>query len=146
MATFVTRCLSIFYVLIFTVAPKVPKLVVPNFSDLAIKTRHTSSDQKSGTPSSEVHALYLKASRQRIETLHENPAHAAAQNSAAISQCDEKRHFFLNQRDKNYYSSVIEDRSEQWKKAHPVGLPQMPGGEVNMSIVKPCRPPMAALI
>jgi hypothetical protein len=134
MATFVTRCLSIFYVLILTAAPKVPKLVVPNFSDLAIKTRHTSSIQNSGDPSSEVRALYLKGSRQRTETLHENPAQPDALNSAAISQCDEKRHFFLNQRDKIYCSSVIEDRSEQLKKARPVGLPQMSGGEVTITI------------
>jgi hypothetical protein len=134
MTTFVTRCSSIFFVLILTAAPKVPKLVVPNFSDLAIKTRHTSSIQNSGDPSSEVRALYLKASRQRTETLFEKPPQPDALNSAAISQCGEKHRFFLNQRDKIYYSSVIEDRSEQLKKARPVGVPPMSGGEVTITI------------
>jgi len=134
MATFVTRCLSISFVLLLTAVPKVPKLVVPNFSDLTIKTRHTTNDQKSGYPSSEVRALYLKGSRQRTETLFQKPGHNDALNSASISQCDEKRNFFLNQRDKIYYSSVIEDRSEQLKKARPVGLAQMPGGEVTITI------------
>lgn len=134
MATFIAHSFSMLSVLALAAALGLPKFVVPNFSDLAIKTRHTSSDQKTGNPSSEVRALYLKGSRQRIETLHENPAHDDALNSASISQCDEKRHFFLNQRDKIYYSSVIEDRSEQLKKARPVGLPQMPGGEVAITI------------
>lgn len=134
MATFVTRCLSIFFVLILTAAPKVPKMVVPNFFDLAIKTRHTSSVQNSGDPSSDVRALYLKGSRQRTEILFENPAQRGALNSASISQCDAKRYFFLNQRDKIYYSSVIEDRSEQLKKARPVASPRMPGGEVTITI------------
>jgi hypothetical protein len=62
------------------------------------------------------------------------PARADAVNSAAIWQCDEKRSFFLKQRDKIYNSSVIEDRSEQLKKASPVSLPQPFGAEVKITI------------
>jgi hypothetical protein len=133
MATFVTSCLSIF-VLILTAALKVPKLVVPNFPDLAIKTRHTSSDQKSGDQSSQVRALYMKGSRQRTEAVFEKPLQADGMNSASVWQCDEKRYFFLNQRDKIYNSSLIEDRSVQLKKARPVSSPPPSGAEIMITI------------
>jgi hypothetical protein len=129
MATLFGRCFSTFSVLIVSAAVGFPNLVVPNFPDLAIKTRHISGDQLS-----EVRALYLKGSRQRTETIVEKPARADAINSAAIWQWDEKRIFFLNQRDKIYNSSVIEDRSEQLKKSPPVSLTQMSGAEVIVTI------------
>jgi len=129
MATLLARSFIAFSALILAAGVEPPKLVVPNFSDLAIKTRQTSGDA-----SSEVHALYLKGSRQRTESVVEKPARADAINSAAIWQCDEKRSFFLNQRDKIYNSSVIEDRSELLKKSPPVSLTQMSGAEVIVTI------------
>jgi hypothetical protein len=134
MAIETAHCFSIFSVLILAASIAVPNLVVPNFPDLAIKTRHTSSAQKSAHQFSEVRALYLKGSRQRTETTTEKPLRGDEINSAAIWQCDEKRSFFLNQRDKIYNSSVIEDRSEQLKKARPVSVPQMSGAEVTITI------------
>jgi hypothetical protein len=134
MATSLAHCFSIFSLLIFVASVELPKLVVPNFPDLAIKTRHTSGDQKSPGQSSKVRALYLKGSRQRTETTTEKPLRGDEINSAAIWQCDEKRFFFLNRRDKIYNSSVIEDRSEQLKKARPVSVPQMSGAEVTITI------------
>jgi hypothetical protein len=134
MANSLALCFSAVSVLILAASVGLPKLAVPNFPDLAIKTRHTSGDQQSGDRSSEVRALYLKGSRQRTETLQEKPARADALNSASIWQCDEKRYFFLNQRDKIYNASVIEDRSEQLKKASPVSLPQPSGAEVMVTI------------
>jgi len=134
MATSPAHCFGIFSVLILAASVTLPKLVVPNFPDLAIKTRHTSGDQKSAGQFSEIRALYLKGSRQRTETTTEKPLRGDEINSAAIWQCDEKRFFSLNQRDKIYNSSVIEDRSEQLKKAHPVSVPQMSGTEVTITI------------
>jgi hypothetical protein len=134
MATSLAHSFSAFSVFILTLSVGLPKLIVPNFSDLAIKTRHTSGDHKSGDQFSEVRALYLKGSRQRTETVLEKPVRGDEINSAAIWQCDEKRTFFLNQRDKIYNSSVIEDRSERLKKARPVSLPQMSGAEVIITI------------
>jgi hypothetical protein len=134
MATSPAYCFSIFSVLILAASVALPNLVVPNFSDLTIKTRHTSGDQKSADQFSEVRALYLKGSRQRTETTTEKPLRGDEINSAAIWQCDEKRSFFLNQRDKIYNSSVIENRSEQLKKARPVSVPQMSGADVTMTI------------
>jgi hypothetical protein len=134
MATSPAHCFNIFSVLILAASVALPNLVVPSFPDLAIKTRHTSGDQKSPRQLSEVHALYLKGSRQRTETTTEKPLRGDEINSAAIWQCDEKRSFFLNQRDKIYNSSVIEDRSEQLKNARPVTVPQMSGAEVTVTI------------
>jgi hypothetical protein len=134
MATWLTHSFSTFSVFILALSVGLPKPIVPNFHDLAIKTRHTSGDQKSAVQFSEVRALYLKGSRQRTETVLAKPAGTDAINSAAIWQCDEKRTFFLNQRDKIYNSSVIEDRSELLKRARPVSLPQMSGAEVIITI------------
>lgn len=134
MASSLALSLSALSAVILAASVELPKLVVPNFPDLAIKTRHTSGDQESGNQSSEVRTLYLKGSRQRTETVNEKPARAGALNSASIWQCNEKRSFFLNQRDKIYYSSTIEDRSEQLKKARPVSLPQPSGVEVTITI------------
>src|ERR1700686_2227818 len=134
MATWLTHSFSTFSVFILALSVGLPKLIVPNFHDLAIKTRHTSGDQKSAVQFSEVRALYLKGSRQRTESVLAKPAGTDAINSAAIWQCDEKRIFFLNQRDKIYNSSVIEDRSELLKRARPVSLPQMSGAEVIITI------------
>ena len=125
---------STFPVFILALSVGLPKLIVPNFSDLAIKTRHTSGDQKSSNQFSEVRALYLKGSRQRTESVLEKPMRGDEINLASIWQCDEKRSFIINQRDKIYNSSLIEDRSEQLKKARPVSLPQMSGAEVTITI------------
>jgi hypothetical protein len=114
---------------ILTAVVELPKLVVPNFPDLAIKTHYTSGDQFS-----DVRTLYLKGSRQRTEAVTEKPARADTMNSAAIWQCDQKRRLFLNQRDKIYNSYVIQDRSERLKKARPVSSTQMSGAEVLITI------------
>lgn len=134
MATLVSHCFSIFSVLIFALSVVLPKFVAPDFPDLAIKTRYTSGDQRSGDQFSEVRALYLKGSRQRTETVLEKPVRGDEINSATIWRCDEKRSLFLNQRDKIYNSSVIQDRSELLKKARPVSLTQMSGAEVTITI------------
>jgi hypothetical protein len=127
-----------FSVAILTAVVELPKLVVPNLPDLTVKTRYTSGDQFS-----EVRTLYLKGSRQRSETVTEKPARADAMNSAAIWQCDVKRRFFLNQRDKIYNSYVIEDRSERLKKARLVSSTQMSGADVVITI-DPWTPESAA--
>lgn len=75
MASSLAHCFSIFSVLILATSVAFPNFVVPNFPDLAIKTHHTSGDQKSADQSSEVRALYLEASRQRTETVLEKPVH-----------------------------------------------------------------------
>src|ERR1700732_1492140 len=115
MGTLVTLCSSAF-VLILAASVGPPKFVVPNHPDLTIKTRRTS-----GNWMLQLDSLYLKGARQRTETVVEKPTREAA-NWAVIRQCDEKRLFNLNQRDKIYASSRIEDWSERLRKARPVAL------------------------
>src|SRR6266550_8477496 len=129
METLVTLCFSTFSVLILAASVGLPKFVVPNLPDLAIKTRRTSDNWLS-----QVNTLYLKGARQRTETAIEKMAGADAINWAVIQQCDEKRIFNLNERDKLYASSEIEDWSERLRKARPVSLTQTSGTEVMMTI------------
>jgi hypothetical protein len=129
MGTLVTLCSSAFSVLILAASVGLPKFIVPNLPDLAIKTRRTSGDWLS-----QLDTLYLKGARQRSETLVEKPAGADAINWAVIRQCDAKRIFNLNERDKLYASSEIEDWSERLRKARPVSLGQQSGAEVMMII------------
>jgi hypothetical protein len=129
MGTLVTLCSRTFSVLILAASVGLPKFIVPNLPDLAIKTRRTSGDWLS-----QLDTLYLKGARQRTETVVEKPAGADAINWAVIRQCDEKRVFNINERDKIYASSEIEDWSERLKKARPVTLRQTPGADVMMTI------------
>src|SRR5437660_10090955 len=129
MGTLVTLCSSTFSVLILATSVGLPKFIVPNLPDLAIKTRRTSGDWLS-----QLDTRDLKGARQRTETVVEKPAGADAINWAVIRQCDEKRVFNINERDKIYASSEIEDWSERLKKARPVILRRTPGAEVMMTI------------
>lgn len=105
-----------------------PKLIVPNLPDLTVRTRQTFGD-------SLVHlkTLYVKGARQRIETALENPSRSDAIKNVTIHQCDEKRVFHLNERDKIYVSSEIEKRG-RGTKARPVSAAQASGTEVTVTI------------
>jgi hypothetical protein len=105
-----------------------PRFVVPNFPDLAIKTRRTSGDSMF-----QRNALYLKGARQRTDILFENPR-ADAINWAVILQCDRKRTLNLNERDKLYVSLEIQDWSQRVKRARLVPQPPPSGAEVNITI------------
>src|SRR5207253_523184 len=72
--------------------------------------------------------------RERTEIVTEKPARADAMELVMIRQCDKKRAFNLNERDKIYAASEIEDWSERLKKARPVSLTQASGAEVIMTI------------
>lgn len=129
MGSLLTFCSSIFSLLVLAASVSLPRFVVPNHPDLAIKTRRTSVDWLS-----QVNTLYLKGARERSEIVIEKLGRADAINRAVIRQCDEKRVFNLNERDKIYASSRIEDWSERLRKADPVGLTQRSGAEVMMTI------------
>ena len=128
MGTLVTLS-STFSALILAASVGLPKFVVPNLSDLTVKTRHTSGDWLL-----QVSTLYLKGARQRTETMIEKMAGADATNWTVIQQCDEKRFFNINEQDKLYAASEIEDWSERLKKARPVSVPLMSGAEVTVTI------------
>jgi len=125
----VTFCSNTFSVLILASSLGLPKFVVPNFPDLMIKTSLISGDglwQVNTT-------LYLKGARQRTESVMEQ-ARADATNAVMIQQCDEKRGFYLNERDKLYNSYKIEEWMERLKKSRPVPLTQVSGPEVTVTI------------
>jgi hypothetical protein len=129
MGSLVTLCSSTFSILILTASVVLPKFAVPNHPDLTIKTRRTSGDWLS-----QVDTLYLKGARERTEIVTEKPARADAMKLVVIRQCDKKRTFNLNERDKIYAASEIEDWSERLKKARPASLSQASGAEVMMTI------------
>jgi hypothetical protein len=129
MGSLATLCSSTFSVLIVAASVGLPKFVVPNHPDLTIKTRRTSGDWLS-----QVDTLYLKGARERMGIVTEKPARADAIKFVVIRQCDKKRAFNLNERDKVYAASEIEDWSERLKKAGPVNLTQASGAEVKETI------------
>src|ERR1700737_3499707 len=124
MGTLVTLCSGTFSVMILAASVGLPKFIVPNLPDLAIKTRRASGDSLS-----QVNTLYLKGARQRTEIVIEHLTRGDAIHSVLIRQCDEKRVFNLNERDKIYASSEIEDWSERLKKARQTSLTQPSGPE-----------------
>jgi hypothetical protein len=128
MKTLVMLCCAVFSVLMLAATAGPPRFVVPNFPDLAIKTRRTSGDSMF-----QRNALYLKGARQRTDILFENPR-ADAINWAVILQCDRKRTLNLNERDKLYVSLEIQDWSQRLKRARLVPQPQPSGAEVTMTI------------
>jgi hypothetical protein len=129
MGTIFKFCSSILSLAILAASVGLPKLTVPNLPDLAIKTRRTY-----GSWLSQVETLYLKGARQRIDTVNEKPARGDTINFAVIRQCDERRIFNLNERDKIYDSSEIEDWSERLRKARPASLTQPSGADVMVTI------------
>lgn len=129
MGNLITFCSSTFSVLILAASFGLPKFIVPNLPDLAIKTRRTSGDWLS-----QVDTLYLKGARERTEIVTEKSTRADAMKWVLIRQCDKKRVFHLKERDKIYASSEIEDWSERLRKARPVSLTQASGAEVNVTI------------
>ena len=129
MESSVTLGSGIFSLLILAALVGLPKLIVPNHPDLTIKVRRTSGDWLS-----QVDTLYLKGARERTEIVTEKPARPDNIKSAVIRQCDKIRIFQLNERDKIYAVSAIEDWSERLRRARPASLPQVSGAEVLMTI------------
>jgi hypothetical protein len=119
--------LSLLSLLILTAPLQLPKLVVPNFPDLTIKTRRTSGNQ-----SSNQETLYLKAARQRSEHIMQNAGSSV--DSITITQCDAKLRFNLNSKEKTYASFPIEDWETRMKRARPTSQGEMTGADVTATI------------
>jgi len=130
MGSLVMLCSSTFSVLILAASVGLPKFIVPNLPDLMIKTRRTSGDWQSPVNTT----LYVKGARQRTETVIEERGRADAGSWVVIQQCDERRGFTLNERDKLYAPFEIEDWSERSKKSRQVPLTQISGAEVTVTI------------
>jgi hypothetical protein len=109
-----------------------PQLVLPNFSDLTIKTRQIMGDRHSS-----VQTLYLKGARQRIEHLTEKPAIGSDLTLISITQCDRKLILSVNETAKTYTSFPIEDWSERLRRARAnprLPRPEMTGADVIVTI------------
>jgi hypothetical protein len=105
-------------------SPAVPSAVVPNFSDLKIKTRH------SGTSSSFIETVYLKGARQRHEYVYDKPFNL---RPASITRCDDRKRIDLNPDAKLYAELPIVDWSEQRKGARPIPPTDMTGADVTIT-------------
>jgi hypothetical protein len=112
--------------LILTVPAQLPKLVVPNFPDLTIKTRRT------GNRYFNEETLYLKGARQRSEQVMQNVGSRV--DTVTIAQCDTKLRFNVNSREKTYASFPIEDRATRMKRARPAPQAEMTGTDVTVTI------------
>jgi hypothetical protein len=91
-------------------------LVVPTFSDLTIKKRHSFGPTSSRGA---IEVLYLKGARERREFLYEQSG-SGSFSSATIMQCDQRRSVQLNLEAKLYAVSVLQDWSAQLKRGRPV--------------------------
>jgi hypothetical protein len=123
----VPSILPLLSVLLLTAPLPLPKLLVPNFPDLTIKTRRTDGER-----SSTVESLYLKGSRQRSEYIMQNAG--SSMSGITITRCDEKLRFNLNNRQKTYASVPIEDWATRIKRARPTPQEEMTGGDVAVTI------------
>jgi hypothetical protein len=110
------------FVLLASFTP--PHAVVPNFSDLKIKTR------RSGQLGSFVETLYLKGARQRQEYVYDKPFNLSP---ASISRCDDKKRIDLNVDAKLYAELPIVDWSQQRQRARPVPQAETTGADVTIT-------------
>ncbi len=123
----VPSTLGLLSVQLLTTAVQLPKLVVPTFSDLAIKTR-TDNDHYSS-----MQALYLKGARQRRENVIQY-AGSRSMNHTTITLCDEKLRLDLNSEEKTYASFPIEDWATRVKRARPIPPRETTGADVTVTI------------
>src|ERR1700680_4126306 len=89
-------------VLILSESPVLPKIVVPNFPDLTIKTRRVDSDSRSSKD-----ILYLKGARQRIESGSENADIDHSWTASILYECDRRRILTLNSSTKTFHERAI---------------------------------------
>jgi hypothetical protein len=107
----------------------VPAFVVPNFTDLTIKTRQTFGERSS---TESIQVVYLKGPRERFEYIVERPR-AAESHLVLIYQCDKRQTLELNAEAKIYGASPFEEWSEHLKRLRPVAQPQPNGADVTIA-------------
>jgi len=112
--------------LILSGSVTLPKFVVPNFSDLTIKTRSTMAGGHSS-----IQTLSLKGPRQRSEHFTES---AGSFPFITITQCDLRLRLILNEKERTYVSIPIENWPERMKKARPIPQDEMTGVDVMVII------------
>jgi len=88
--------------LVLLASSALPHVVVPNFSDLKIRTH------RSG-PGSFTETLYLQGARQRREYVYDKPVNSSF---VSISRCDDRTRIDLNDAARLYAEVPIADPSE----------------------------------
>ncbi len=116
--------LKLLALLTFLMSATLASLIVPNFSDLTIRTR------RNDTANSRDETLYLKGARQRREYVRDKPVKATFVN---ISLCDERKRIDLNDDARLYAELPIVDWSEQRKPARSVPTTDMTGPDVTIT-------------
>ena len=117
---------------VFAVAQSVsgPKIAVPDFRDLTIKTRRT-HDEGSAPAITEI--LLLKGSRERREQIIQRPGLDEADNPI-INQCDKRQVVQLNSKTRLYGAAPIGDWGVHVKRLQPIPSPEQTGAEVEITI------------
>lgn len=86
-----------------------PIVAIPNFSDLAIKTRETIGNNAIVRMN-----WYFKGPRQRVEQTEEAPPHRGA---VTITQCDQGSYFILNEQKRTYLKRAVDETQMLSKNA-----------------------------
>jgi hypothetical protein len=119
--------ISLLSLLFVCTSASLPQFIVPNFSDLTIKTRRTVGDRIQTEET-----LYLQGSRQRSENVLFRPKSSI--QTTIISQCDQRRRLYLNAKDKLYSTSPIQDWTELKHSARSRSQIERSGAVVNVTI------------
>lgn len=120
--------ISLLSLLILAASASLPRVVVPNFPDLTIKTRRVVG----GRPENEM-TLYLQGPRQRREFQYLGQL-ADSSKHVTIMQCDERRQYILDEQWKTYSDSPIEDWQQRMKRARHVPQDQTSNAEVIVTV------------
>src|SRR5262245_35011079 len=94
---------------LFAQTEAVPRLVVPAFADLTIKTRYTFAGASSSGP---IELLRLKGSRERRELVRERPT--GTSDFPTITQCDQRRSIVLNVESRLFAVIELQDRAAEF--------------------------------
>jgi hypothetical protein len=107
-----------------------PQIVVPRFPDLKIATRLTTSHF------SIIQALYLKGSRERMETESLTDQSSTGQNSTivTINQWDQEQSFYLNPATKTYRRCPIRNQTKRINCTRPGPDANLSGTDVIVGI------------
>lgn len=110
---------------LLAVVPAKPADVVPDFSDLTIRT-HATMDSRH----SQVMTWYFKGSRMRSEMQYADSTSPAALTN--IYQCDRAVRIFFNERSRTY-NSVPADPTQMRETPHPAREIPLSGGQVTVT-------------
>lgn len=121
-----TRIIATACLVAFATPVTTPKLVVPNFRDLTIKTRERSGS--ADAPRFQTYTWYFKGARVREESQDEpTPNSPIPKGYVSLTQCDKKTYYLIDEKELQYTKSDIAEIAEK-NRDFLEGQPD--GGEV----------------